>query len=69
MLTLKSSRYTKEDYEYLMRVVSSSVNYCIEHRQPSLNDCKACPHNKACRDLQDLAMYCRKQLRSIPTDC
>lgn len=62
MLTLKSGHYTKEDYEYLLRIAVSGHNYCANVRQVSLDECEKCPHSLACRDLQDLAMYCRKKL-------
>lgn len=64
MLTLKSSHYTKEDYEYLLRIAVSGHGYCVNVRQVSLNECEKCSHSLACRDLQDLAMYCRKKLIS-----
>jgi hypothetical protein len=62
MLTLKSAHYTKENYEYLLRIVTSGHNYCVNVRQLSLDECEKCPHSLACKDLQDLAMYCRKKL-------
>jgi hypothetical protein len=64
MLTLKSSHYTKEDYEYLLRIVVSGQCYCVNVRQLSLDECEKCLHSLACRDLQHLAMYCRKKLMS-----
>lgn len=62
MLTLKSAHYTKEDYEYLLRIAVSGHNHCANVRKVYLDECKKCPHPLACRDLQDLAMYCRKKL-------
>ena len=62
MLTLKSKHYTKEDYEHLLRIAESEHNYCVNVLKISSDECKKCPNSLACRDLQDLAMYCRKNL-------
>lgn len=62
MLTLKSGHYTKEDYAHLLRIAVSGHNYCVDVRQVSFDECEKCSHSLACRDLQDLAMYCRKKL-------
>lgn len=58
MITLKSAHYTKADFEYLMRIAIANYTYCFE-------ECEKCPHSLACRDLQDLAFYCREKIDDI----
>lgn len=69
MITLKSTHYTKEDYEYLMRIAVAAYHDCIEHRKVTAKHCKACLHTSVCRDLQNLAWYCKKKIIENADDC
>lgn len=62
MLTLKSGHYTKEDYEHLLRVATAARRYCVDVKEVTFFQCRECPHSMACRDLQELALYCKKKI-------
>lgn len=57
MLALFASRYTKEDFVYLVNVLAKS-----DQSASCSNSCEACKHRHACADIQRLLKYSRSKL-------
>lgn len=60
MLALFSSRYTEEDFAYIVDVLAKS------ERGTSCSDsCETCKHRHACADVQRLLKYSRSKLNEL----
>lgn len=57
MLALFASRYTKEDYVYLVDVLTK-----LDQSISCPNSCEVCKHRHACADIQRLLKYSRYKL-------
>lgn len=57
MLALFASRYTKEDYVYLVDVLTK-----LDQSISCPSSCEVCRHRHACADIQRLLKYSRSKL-------